>query len=89
MRESEWQHFETLPDQASAEVRVGLLEQGGVPAKVITEGPLPGLEVGVHVFVPADLLHRAKWLSAQSRVSDAELEFLATGELNEVNRGQS
>jgi hypothetical protein len=86
MHETEWQHFETLPDQGSAQVRVGMLERGGVPAKVVTDGPLPGLETGYHVFVPAALIHRAKWLGAQAPVSDAELDYLATGELNEEDQ---
>ena len=77
----EWQLFESLPDPASAKVRVGLLQNGGVPAKVVCKEELPGDRTWYEVFVPSVLFHRAKWLSAESRVTDQELDFAATGEL--------
>jgi hypothetical protein len=39
------------------------------------------LNDGVRVFVPGQLLHRAKWLWAQADLSEGELQFLISGEL--------
>ena len=86
---SKWEYFETLPDIGSAEVRIGFLERNGVPAQLASEQLSLGLEDGYRVYVPSRLLHRAKWLAAQTDVSDAELNFLATGELDEADSSSS
>ena len=88
-RELEWQLFETLTDLGSAKVRIAVLEREGVPARLVSNRLALGLEEGYHVFVPANLLHRAKWVSSQSRLSDAELDYLATGELTDRGPNES
>lgn len=39
------------------------------------------LEPGVRVIVPGELLHRARWLWAKADLTEAELQYLVTGEL--------
>jgi len=56
------------------------LQKNGVPVK-IDHGTLKSGVDGVYVFVPQELMHRAKWFTADSAFSDEELEFLATGKL--------
>ena len=68
-------------DHLAAEVLANLLRAESVPAVVRNLADLPGLEQGAEVLVPAQLLHRAKWIIAQPNPSDAELTYLATGEL--------
>jgi len=77
-----WREFATYADAGSAEVIVGLLRSEDVPARVVSDEPLPGLARGFCVMVPPDLLRRAEWLLAQAQLSDAELAYFATGELS-------
>jgi hypothetical protein len=39
------------------------------------------LELGVRVLVPEELLHRARWLWTGAGLTEAELQYPATGEL--------
>lgn len=68
-------------DHVAAEILANQLRAELVPAIVRGFGGIPGLEQGAEVLVPRRLLHRAKWIIAQSAPNDAELIFLATGEL--------
>ena len=81
----EWEDIESFEDQALAEALAEFLRNNGVPAKVETSEPIPGLIENVRVKVPASLSHRARWLRKSNRVTDAELEFIATGKLGESN----
>jgi hypothetical protein len=76
-----WREFAVYADAASAEVVAGLLRSEGVPASVASDEPMPGLTRGFAVTVPPHLLRRAQWILSQAELSDAELSFLATGEL--------
>jgi len=76
-----WQEFVSFSDAASAEAVAGLLRSEGVPTQVIADQPIPGLIQNVHLFVPSDLMHRAKWLTSQTQLTEAELVYLATGKL--------
>ena len=79
---SEWQVAATLSDNASAQMMATLFRAEGVPAEVIGITPPFLGEAGLfEIRVPVELLHRARWLMKQSQVTDAELTFLATGEL--------
>lgn len=72
----------TFEDEATAEVLAGMLRGEGVPTEVRPISPLPGVVDEVRVYVPTSLAHRAKWFINSSKVSDAELDFAATGQLN-------
>ena len=42
-----------------------------------------GLEADFELSVPRSRLHRARWLLSESELTDAELTYLAIGELTE------
>lgn len=75
----------TTDEQASAEALAAMLEAEGVPAVVRTVSPVPGLIEEVQIHVPASLAHRARWFINSSKVTDEELRFAATGELEADN----
>ena len=78
----EWEPFKVFPDRSEAERVVGLLESSGVPAYVDYGSLGVGLEMRFPVYVDASLAHRARWVMALAPdVTDAELDFLATGKL--------
>ena len=72
----------TFDEEVSAEVLAGMLRSEGVPAEVRSISPLPGIVDEVRLYVPTSLAHRARWLMNSSTISDAELDFVATGQLN-------
>ena len=76
-----WDVFESYGDVASAEAITGLLRSEAVPVQLMPDEPIPGLVKCVRLMVPSDLLHRAKWVVSHAQLSDAELTFLATGQL--------
>lgn len=55
----------------------------GVPAAVISDTSLLGEARRCEIRVPPELAHRARWLMTQAQFTEAELTFLATGELND------
>jgi hypothetical protein len=73
----------TYSDTVSAEVSAQLLRSEGVDVRLVTDSALLGEARQCEVHVPAQLAHRARWLLAQSPVSDGELEYLATGMLGD------
>ncbi|WP_029919887.1 hypothetical protein [Nevskia soli] len=79
MLPSEWQLLETFSTHLAAEIAAGVLRADSVPVRVESFGIVPGLEQGSQLMVPVALMHRARWLLAQARVSDAELDALAMG----------
>ena len=81
MPQQTWQAVGEFPNHLAAEIAASVLRAESVPVRIESSGALPGLELGSRVLVPAEILHRAKWLLAQARVSDSELELLATGRL--------
>ena len=78
---SDWLEFASYPDAFSAEAMAGLFRSEALPVRVLADEPVPGLARGFRVLVPAELMHRARWIISQSQVSDEELDFLATGKL--------
>jgi hypothetical protein len=81
MSDSSWQWLMTVYDTLSAQVVAERLNGEGVPTRVQTDSPLFGVARTCEIFVPTELLHRARWLLASSQFSDAELSYLATGQL--------
>ena len=77
-----WQQFATYSDAASAEVAAGLLRSEGVPVNVASDEPMPGLIQGFRLLVPAEMLHRARWVVANADFTDEELAFFATARLD-------
>ncbi len=82
MSTEEWELFKVFSERFEAERVTGLLESSGVPAYVDYGGLGVGLEMRFSVYVDASLAHRARWVMALTPdVTDAELDFLATGKL--------
>lgn len=78
---SEWCVLDTYPGRFAAEADAGYLRSERVAAKVEVISDFPGQDRGAQLWVDAALAHRARWLLKLSTVSDAELEYLATGRL--------
>ena len=79
----EWEVLQTYDTVPAAEVDAGYLRGEGVAAEVRPMGDIPGTG-GARLMVDAKLAHRARWLLKLEAVSDAELEYLATGSLAPV-----
>ena len=79
--ELEWLTVASLSNAPSAHVLAQRLIFEGVPARVVEDSYLLGEGRNSEVQVPSPLVHRAKWLLAESQFTDEELNFFATGEL--------
>jgi hypothetical protein len=75
-----WEEFARFASFWEGHILAGLLRNEDVPAKVIFLWPSfdPGFSL---ILVPRELLHRARWVLSWPAPSEAELAFLATGEL--------
>jgi hypothetical protein len=76
-----WVGVATFSDVLSAQVMAVLFRGEGVPAEVLSDGPLLGEARCCEIRVPSELAHRARWLMSQAQFTDAELTFLAAGKL--------
>jgi hypothetical protein len=76
----QWVVVAQFPDAASAQVTIGLLQSERVPVRLRCNSPMPGLDIHCDIEVPGDYSHRARWILNHCKFSDAELNFLATGE---------
>ena len=72
-----WVRFKSFANRGVAEVLCARLEVEGVPARL----EVHDFEAEFQVLVPADLAHRARWITSQAPPSDSELDYLATGQL--------
>jgi len=75
-----WECFSTFYDPLAAHIVAGRLNVEGVPAIVEAWSRLD-FTWACEVWVPSELAHRARWIMAWEPPSEAELTFLATGEL--------
>jgi hypothetical protein len=81
MSNEEWELFRVFPDLSAAEALRLQLEHHSVPTLVESKALEVGLEAQFCVYVSKALAHRARWVVAQLPLTDAELEFMATGKL--------
>ena len=77
----DWEAFAVYPHHIAAHIAAGLLENEGLPTIITAWTAFPGV-ASATLWVPKHLMHRARWIVALSPPSDAELLFLATGELS-------
>jgi hypothetical protein len=70
-------------DLGSADAIAGLLNAEGVHTKVAPVGSIVELPSSYRVLVDPRQAHRARWILKQDEFSEAELTFLATGELGD------
>jgi hypothetical protein len=76
-----WDVVATFSDVPSAQTIAALFRAEGVPVEVVSDTSLLGEARRCEIRVPSELAHRARWLISQAQFTDAELTFLATGEL--------
>ncbi len=81
MSDEEWELFRVFPDLSAAETLRLQLEHHKVPTRIESRALEVGLEAKFCVFVLKALAHRARWVIAQLPLTDAELDFMATGKL--------
>lgn len=81
MSQDNWAHLTSCPDAPAAQMLVDALIGYGVPARMESQPALLGEVRNCNVLVDSSLLHRARWFLAQGQISDAELDFLASGSL--------
>lgn len=81
MTDATWQLVTTAPNPPAAHAIATLLRGNGVPCQLQGESVIAGDGLPCAILVEASLLHRAQRILADARLSDAELEFLATGML--------
>lgn len=84
---NEWCVLDTYADRFAAEAHAGYLRSEMVAAKVEVISDFPGQDRGAQLWVDAALAHRARWLLKLGTVSEAELEYLATGKLPDPPAG--
>ena len=75
-----WVVVAQFRDAAAAQVTIGLLQTERVPVRLHRNSLVPGLDLQCDVEVPSEYAHRARWILQHCNFSDAELNFLATGE---------
>jgi len=75
-----WEEFARFANFWEGHILAGLLRNEDVPAKLIFLWPFFDSGFSM-VLVPRELLHRARWVLSWPAPSEAELAFLATGEL--------
>jgi hypothetical protein len=72
----------TYEDQFSAEAEAGRLREEGIPVEVRVKSLLPGIVSEALVLVPNTKVSRAHQIISRFEISEAELNFAATGESN-------
>lgn len=80
MKDAPWQLLMTAPNVPAAHAIVTLLEGSGVPCKLAADSAILGEARACGVLVETSHVHRAKRVLADAAFTDAELEFLATGQ---------
>lgn len=76
-----WEVFASFPNFWEGQILAGLLNNEDVPAIVEFTWPDFGMQSYSVVRVPCELAHRARWILAWPPPTEAELTFLATGEM--------
>lgn len=76
-----WVKVEAFEDEAFAHSVAEYLRGEGIPAKVESLSPVPGLVESIVVLAPASLADRARLVLKSSALSGQELEDAATGKL--------
>ena len=87
MSESPWQLLITVFDTISAQLLTERLNAEGVPTQVRSDSELLGVARTCQILVPAELLHRARFVLSSEQLSDSELSWLATGRLGTDRTG--
>ena len=87
MHDKSWADVVVYTDRVTAEATTGLLSDEGIPAYVASNEHVPGLGTSFAVMVPRESAHRARWILRALQISEAELTYLATGEMSPSGEG--
>ena len=82
MSQTTWQLLTTAPNVPAAHAIMILLHNHGVECQLKTDTSLLGEGRQCAIMVEAPFLHRARHVLAEANFTDAELDFLATGQLS-------
>jgi len=82
----EWAEFQSYLSASKAEFDAAYLSSEGIPARVTAHTILPGQPGRAILWVNPAQHERATWLLKVPPVTEAELEFLATGRLPNSER---
>jgi hypothetical protein len=83
-----WEEFVRYPNFWEAHIIGGLLRAEGLPTRIEFMWPSLDLMSYSVVWVPKGLSHRARWILAWPPPTDAELTFLATGEMGPAEESE-
>ena len=76
-----WEAFRAFLDKGIAVALAARLESEGVPTRLEARRLENALDSHFVVYVAKKLAHRARWILAQLPPEEAEVFYLATGEL--------
>lgn len=76
-----WQSLRGFAERGPAEALCAQLESEGVPTQIQANALENAIEARFFVLVPSSLIHRARWVTPEFPVTEAELNFMATGKL--------
>jgi len=76
-----WQSLRGFAERGPAEALCAQLESEGVPTQIQSNALENAIEARFFVLVPSSLAHRARWVTPEFPVTEAELNFMATGKL--------
>jgi hypothetical protein len=77
METQAWQVVAEPPTEAGAQILLGLLQSEGIPARLRSNVPVPGLGISFKVEVQADFLSRAEDVLHNPQINEEELAQLA------------
>jgi hypothetical protein len=78
-----WKPILGFETRAAADAVAAVLEMESVPTTIDARHLVAGVDSDFVLSVPLSLVHRARWVLAQSALSENEPTYLATGELPE------
>ena len=76
-----WESIRAFAERGPAEAFCVQLESESVPTRIQANALENAIEARFVVLVPSSLAHRARWVTHEFPVTEAELNFLATGKL--------
>ena len=78
---NEWEPIRAFMERGPAEAFCAHLEFENVPARIQPNALENAIEARFWVLVPSYLAHRARWVTPEFPMAEAELNFLATCKL--------
>jgi hypothetical protein len=85
---TDWSELGAYSSSSAAEIDAAFLRSEGIPATVTHHSNFSGQTGNVIIWVEHQNLERARWFLKLAPVSEAELEFLATGQYPKPNSNE-